>query len=303
MSFFRRYQKWWWSVCFFAIIGALIYRFEWAIRSVGIPLEWSWGAKRISLQHVIISLLMMMGSILISLWLSLKLEARILGLQSFDSNFRVILTKVLRAILIIVSVFICGSALGIDLTLFSVMGGALGVGLGLALQRIASNYIAGYIILLERSLLIGRMVRVDKYYGRLTLLTNRYAVLDGLDGTEVLLPNELLITQPVISYAHTEPATAVSITILMRHDINLEAVLEVVLSVGVANPRVLKTVHPPSAWVSRINELGIELELSVWIADPEEGVKGLKSELYRAVWAEFVQREWEFARLPSLYYK
>ncbi len=69
------------------------------------------------------------------------------------------------------------------------------------------------------------------------------------------------------------------------------------------NPRVLKTVHPPSAWVSRINELGIELELSVWIADPEEGVKGLKSELYRAVWAEFGKRGWEFARLPNMLYK
>lgn len=296
MHIFRRYPHWWWTLGLFALVGILLYRFEWAVREIGIPLEWTFGVQKVSLKHITVSLLLMVASILASLWVSLRLEARLLSLHTFDTNLRVMLAKVVRAILVLISVLICGSALGIDLTVFSVFGGALGVGLGLALQRIASNYIAGYIILIERSLHIGHMVRVDKYYGRLTRLTNRYAVLDALDGTEVLLPNELLITQPVINYAYTEQATSLAVTVIMAHDIDVDAALDVLRETGLSHARVLKTMHPPSAWIKKINELGIELELSVWITDPEEGVAGLKTDLYKALCAAFREKGWQFAR-------
>jgi small-conductance mechanosensitive channel len=302
MHIIRRHPRWWMAFFLCTALGLFVYRFEWLIKASGIPLEWTFGTHSISLKRLVVSIVMMLASILMSLWISLHLEKHVLQLTTLDNNLRVVLTKLIRAMLVITSAFLCGSILGIDLTVFSVLGGALGVGLGLALQRIASSYIAGYIILIERSLEIGNMVRVDKYYGRLTRLTNRYAVLDALDGTEMLIPNELFITQPVINYAYSERATSVALTIMMAHNIDVDHALELLSAIGLAHPRTLKSEHTPSAWIKQMNEVGIELELSVWITDPEEGIKGLKTELFQAIWKAFQAEGWKLANIsPSVF--
>lgn len=296
MHLLKRYPRWLLAFLVCSILGIFLNRFDWIVETIGIPLEWTLGARTISAKRLIISIVLMLASILISLWISLRLEKEILDLSELDTNLRVVITKIVRATLVVASAFLCGSILGIDLTLFSIVGGTLGVALGFALQRIVSSYLAGYIILIERSLEIGQIVRVDKFYGKLTRLTNRYAVLDGLDGTEMLVPNELFITQAVTNYAYTDPATSVSITITMSQDIDLEKALEILQTIALSHPRVLKTEHRPNAWVKQMNEVGIELELSVWITDLEEGTKGLKSELYREAWKAFQTEGWKLGK-------
>src|SRR5437879_4524526 len=116
-----------------------------------------------------------------------------------DRNLRVVLGRVARAVLILIALLIALAVSGIDLTVLSVFGGALGVGLGLGMQRIASNYVSGFIILLDRSLSIGDMISVDKYAGKVTQINTRYTVLQGLDGVESVLPNEMLVSGPVLN--------------------------------------------------------------------------------------------------------
>ncbi len=119
--------------------------------------------------------------------------------KALDINQRVILSKISRTILIVLGVLIALPMVGVDITVLSVFGGALGVGLGFGLQKIASNYISGFIILLDRSLHIGDMVTVDNRKGEVTSLTTRYVVLKSDDGTEALIPNDTFITSTVIS--------------------------------------------------------------------------------------------------------
>ena len=137
--------------------------------------------------------------LMLALWAGAALEERLMGVQGLHSSLRVALARLGRAVLIVGAVLLSLSLVGIDLTVLSVFGGALGVGLGLGMQRIASNYVSGFIILLERSLSIGDMISVDKYTGKVTQINTRYTVLQGLDGVETVLPNEMLISGPVLN--------------------------------------------------------------------------------------------------------
>ena len=141
-------------------------------------------SRSISLWDVLIGALSVAVTVIAALWLGSSVEARLMDAESLTANSRVVLVRVLKAVLLVVAVLIALSSVGIDLTVLSVFGGALGVGLGLGLQRIASNYVSGFIILLDRSLSIGDMITVDKFYGRVAQINTRYTVIKALDGTE-----------------------------------------------------------------------------------------------------------------------
>ena len=127
-----------------------------------------------------------MVTVIAALWLGSTVEARLMDAEPLTANSRVVLVRVLKAVLLVVAVRVALSSVGIDLTVLSVFGGALGVGLGLGLQRIARNYVSGFIILLDRSLSIGDMITVDKFYGRVAQINTRYTVIKALDGTETV---------------------------------------------------------------------------------------------------------------------
>ena len=146
------------------------------------------GKQRLSILLILQGILAFTASMLLALWLASSLETRIMEATALEINQRVILSKISRTVLIVVGVLIALPMVGVDITLLSVFGGALGVGLGLGLQKIASNYISGFIILLDRSLHIGDVVSVDNRKGEVTSLTTRYVVLRSDDGTEVLFP-------------------------------------------------------------------------------------------------------------------
>ncbi len=155
------------------------------------------GKQRLSLLLIAQGILAFTASILVALWLATAFETRIMDATALDINQRVILSKISRTILIVVGVLIALPMVGVDITVLSVFGGALGVGLGLGLQKIASNYISGFIILLDRSLHIGDTVAVDNRKGEVISLTTRYVVLKSEDGTEALIPTTLLLRQPL----------------------------------------------------------------------------------------------------------
>jgi small-conductance mechanosensitive channel len=178
------------------------------------------------------------------------------------------------------------SAEGLDITMLSVFGGALGVGLGFGLQRIASNYVSGFIILLDKSMQIGDVVTIDMHYGVVSDLRTRYLVLRKLDGTQVIIPNETLIITPVINHSFTEHKARVQLPIQVSYDSDLEVVMKLMYDIAQDHPRVL--LEPaPVVHLKSFGESGIDLMLTVWIPDPEEGSAALQSEINLKIWQTF----------------
>ena len=245
------------------------------------------GAKHLSLFELLKGAVVVVLTIAGTLWLSGLIEQRLQRATKIDSSVRVVVGKFLRAVLLVVGVLIALQAVGIDLTLLAVFGGALGVGIGLGLQKIASNYIAGFTILLDRSIRLGDMITVDNRFGVVSKLTARYVVVRSLDGVEAVVPNETLVTTTVLNHSYTSREIRVGVPVQISYDSDVERALKLMEEVGHAQARVLKVPNAPFAMVVRFAESGIDLELGVWINDPENGQGNLRSALYLAILTAF----------------
>lgn len=155
------------------------------------------GNERMTLLSLSTGILWVCVTLIVALWLGSAFEERVMRARSVDANLRVVLARIGRALLVVAAVLISFSLVGIDITVLGVFGGALGVGLGFGLQKIASNYVSGFIILIDRSLRIGDSINVGGLQGIVTQITARYTTVRGLDGIETLIPNERLITDVV----------------------------------------------------------------------------------------------------------
>ena len=240
------------------------------------------GNHRISLLLIIKAVLVVGITLLCALWLGSTVESRLMGAQKLDLNLRVVLAKLTRALLAVIALLIALPAVGLDLTLLSVFGGALGVGLGFGLQKIASNYVSGFIILMDRSVSLGDMVTVDKFSGQISKMTARYVVLRGLDGTETLVPNETLVTTPVVNNTYSDPSVATALTVSIDYSADPDAALKIMEDAAKRQGRVMRA-PAPSATVKQLGERAIELELGFWIEDPQLGVGPLRSEMLRDI--------------------
>src|SRR5208282_1524329 len=231
--------------------------------------------------------LVLILAIVASLWVSSILEQQLLRRAGGDTNVRTVLAKVVRASLLLVGILVALSAVGIDLTVLSVFGGALGVGIGLGLQKLASNYIAGFTILLDRSVRIGDMITVDNRFGIVSKATARYVVLLGLDGVEAIVPNETMVTTTVLNHSYTSRDIRLGVPVLISYDSDLELAMQLMTEAALSEPRVLRQPNAPVVIILRFADNGIELELGVWINDPENGQNNLRSALYLRIWRAF----------------
>ena len=246
-------------------------------------------------KHKISLLLILQGcasialTLLVSLWVSALIEARLMQAESVDMSLRVVLGRVAKSLLVVIALLVSLSLVGIDLTVLSVFGGALGVGLGLGLQRIASNYFSGFIILLDRSIRIGDVVTVDKYSGAVTQINTRYTVLKAGDGTEAIVPNELLVNSPVSNLSFTTRENRLAIGVVVAYDSDLEIVTQILLDAANAHARVLKT-PAPAVLMKGFGADGLDMELGFWIQDPEQGSSNVRSDLNFAIWRGFQEK-------------
>ncbi len=225
-----------------------------------------------------------------SLWVAGLVEQQLLRHADGEMNVRTVLAKVFRAVLLLLGVLIALSMVGIDLTVLSVFGGALGVGIGLGLQKLASNYIAGFTILLDRSVRIGDMITVDNRLGIVSKATGRYIVLRGLDGVEAIVPNEIMVTTTVLNHSYTSRDIRLGVPVQVSYDSDLELAMQLMTEAALCEPRVLREPTPPLVLILRFAESGIDLELAVWVGDPENGQGNLRSALYLRIWRAFVER-------------
>jgi small-conductance mechanosensitive channel len=242
------------------------------------------GKNHVALSTILQAAVSVVILLMVALWAGAMLEERLMGVAGLHSSLRVVMARMSRAILIVVAVLVSLSLVGIDLTVLSVFGGALGVGLGLGMQKIASNYVSGFVILLERSLAIGDMITVDKYSGKVTQINTRYTILQGLDGVDTVLPNEMLISGPVQNQSLSNPNVQVATQLTVSYDNDLDAVIALLEAVPGEVARVLDTPRPGVA-LKKFGADGYELELGFWIADPSNGRGGVVSEVNKRIYA------------------
>ena len=222
--------------------------------------------------------------LILAMWAGAALEDRLMNVPGLHTSLRVVMARMSKAVLIVVAVLVSLSLVGIDLTVLSVFGGALGVGLGLGMQRIASNYVSGFVILLERSLTIGDMISVDKYSGRVTKINTRSTILQGLDGVETVLPNEMLIAGPVQNQSLSNRVVQVATQLTVAYDSDLDAVIALLEAAPRGVARVLPEPAPGVA-LKKFSPDGYELDLAFWIDDPENGRGNVLSEVNKRIYA------------------
>ncbi|MYM83084.1 mechanosensitive ion channel [Duganella sp. FT50W] len=241
------------------------------------------GKYKVSVADILQATLSVIVLLMLALWAGAALEESLMKVQGMHTNLRVVVSRTARALLILVAVLMSLSLVGIDLTVLSVFGGALGVGLGLGLQKIASNYVSGFVILLDRSLTIGDMITVDKYSGKVTQINTRYTVLQSLDGMESIVPNEMLVSGAVQNSSLSNSLVNISTKVSVAYDTDVDFVIELLTEATLTVSRVLKD-KPPSVNLTTFGADGLELSVSFWINDPENGRGGVTSDVNRAIW-------------------
>ncbi|RZT41225.1 mechanosensitive ion channel family protein [Cupriavidus agavae] len=243
------------------------------------------GKHPISIADALMGVVWILLTVLVAMWFGSWLEERLMRARSLDANLKVVLTRVTKALLLLVSLLLSLSLVGIDLTVLSVFGGALGVGLGLGLQKIASNYISGFIILLDRSVTLGDQITVDKYTGIVSQIRTRYTVVRNGDG-ETLVPNEQLVAQAVQNHSFSGTNVRVAVRVQADYAADPETVIELLQRCVRDIPRVLAD-PVPTAFLVAFADSGIEYEVAVNIADPQNGKLGVQSAMNRAIWRTF----------------
>ncbi len=246
-------------------------------------IHWKVGGTTLSVRTMIEGVLTAGAVLLIALWVSAAIESRLLhAATGAELSLRKAVSNAVRALLVFVGLMMALSTVGIDLTALSVLGGAVGVGIGFGLQKLAANYVSGFVVLAERSMRIGDNVRVDNFEGRITSINARYTVVRSSTGRESIVPNEMLITQRVENLSLADPRVWLSTVVSVGYDSDVDLVTKLLGESALASSRVLRDPAPTVA-LSAFGADGLEFTVGFWISDPENGSLGLRSEINRAI--------------------
>ena len=255
--------------------------------------RWKVGSAHVSLRDALEALITGALVMMMALWVAGAAERQLLkgsaGGSNSDLSMRKMVSNLVRAFLLFIGLLLTLATVGIDLTALSVLGGAVGVGLGFGMQKIAANYVSGFVILAERSLRIGDMVKVDNFDGRITDIRTRYTVIRALNGREAIVPNEMLITQRVENSSLADPRVLLSSTVQVAYGTDVRALQPLLEFAMLAVPRVI-TDPAPSVQLHAFAADGMDLNLLFWICDPENGQGNVRSDVNLAVLAVLNER-------------
>jgi len=248
--------------------------------------EFAIGKQHVDLWMILHGLVTVFLTVVFALWIAGVFETRLMRVETLDSSLRIVGVRVAKALLTVIAIVASLSLVGIDMTALSVFTGALGVGLGFGLQKIASNYVSGFIILLDRSIRLGNVVQVGADSGTVTQITTRYTVLRHPGGTEFIVPNETLISGVVQNQTYSDSKIRLTTTVGVAYDTDLDLAIRLMSEAAVAENRVL-TDPVPKALLAQFGESSINLELGFWITDPESGKGNVMSDVNLAIWRAF----------------
>jgi small-conductance mechanosensitive channel len=253
------------------------------------------GQTRISVWSVMKLLVTVSLFIVVALWIARWFERHVLKLDALAPNMRIGIAKFTQAFLVGLSVLVGLNAAGLDLTTLNVLTGAIGIGLGFGLQSIAANFVSGFVLLMDRSIKPGDVISftgttgtTTEGFGWVKELHGRYVVVLDRDGVSTLVPNQHLITNPVINWSYTDPRVRLKLPVRVSYRSDPELAMRLLLRATEGHPRILRD-QPPVARLMAFGDSGIELELRFWIPDPHEGVNNVRSDVNRAIWRLFAE--------------
>lgn len=273
-----------WSIWFLVALQLLgwIEPVAAALDAIALPL----GRSRFSLLDAIRVLVTLLLFSLAAAYIGSLASKRIMGVGSISIGLRVGIAKTLRVLLFGLAAVFALDAVGVNLSALTVFGGALGIGLGFGLQRIAANFISGFVIIADRSIRQGDVITIGDRFGVVRELRARYIVVQDRDGVDTLIPNEQVFNSEVINWSYADRAIRLKLPVQISYQDNPRQALQILLDAAEKHPRVQRDPKPASR-VMAFGDNGIELELRFWILDPEFGVNNVRSDLYLELWDRF----------------
>jgi len=253
-----------------------------ALDGIRIPI----GKGGVSLLDALEAVLTLFMFLLAGAWLGTIATRGLMASTNLSIGLRVGIAKFVRLLLLLLAGLLALNALGIDLAALTVFGGALGIGLGFGLQRIAANFVSGFILVGDRSIRQGDVITIGDRFGVVKELRARYMVVRDRDGVDTLIPNENVISAEVVNWSYSDRAVRLKLPIQISYKDNPREAMELLLRAATGHPRVLKE-PPPASRVMAFEDSGILLELRFWIQDPEDGISNVRSDLHLAIWDLF----------------
>ena len=240
-------------------------------------ITWKVGGTTLSVRNILEGSLTAAAVLIVTLWISAAIESRLLRhATGGELSLRKAVSNATRALLVFVGLLVALSAVGINLAALSVLGGAIGVGIGFGLQKLAANYVSGFVILAERSMRIGDNVRVDNFEGLITQINARYTVIRSLAGRESIVPNEMLITSRVENLSLADSRLWQFTLVSVGYESDVALVMNLLKQAALNQTRVMRE-PGPSVALTTFGADGLEFKVGYWVADPENGTDSLRS--------------------------
>jgi small-conductance mechanosensitive channel len=246
------------------------------------------GSHRLSALMIVKSILLF-GTLL---WLASLagelIEQRLIKGLEIDASYGVLAGKLIKGGLFLVAFFVALSAIGVDLAALTVFSGAVGLGIGFGLQKVASNLISGFIILLDRSIKPGDVISVGNTFGWITSLRARYVSVNTREGVEYLIPNETFVTDKFVNLSYSDRSIRLEIKFGVSYASDPHMVRKLAVDTVKNLPRILHIPEPVCHMVA-FGDSSLDFVLRFWIQDPEHGVSNIRGDCFLALWDEFKQ--------------
>jgi small-conductance mechanosensitive channel len=248
------------------------------------------GGFRLSALLVLKMIVVTGGLIWLSVVIGNFLENRVDALEDLSPSLRVLIGKIVKISLITAAVLVSISSLGIDLTIFAVFSGAIGVGLGFGLQKVVSNFISGIIILMDRSIKPGDTIKLGETFGWIRELRARFVSVVTRDGHEYLIPNEDFITTQVVNWSFSDQLVRLDVEFGVSYDSDPHEVIRLAVAAAKNCPRV-RDRPDPVCWLTAFGDSSLDFILRFWITDPQQGLTNVRGKVLLAVWDTFKEHD------------
>src|SRR5688572_14508222 len=251
------------------------------------------GKTTFSLWALLKSIVVIVGFLVATSLIARTIERRVMKLEGLAISTRIGISKFSTFMLVGLGILLGINASGVDLTVLGLFTGAIGLGLGFGLQAIASNFVSGFVLLLDKSIKPGDVISFTgttgtstENFGWVQELRGRYIVVRDRDGVETLVPNQNLITNSVINWSYSDQRVRLRLPVMISFDDDPEIALQVLIDAAANHPRILKDPGPVSRLMSFEN-YGMRVEVRFWIRDPMNGVNNVRSDVNREIWRLF----------------
>jgi small-conductance mechanosensitive channel len=251
------------------------------------------GKSKFSLWALIKGIVVLAGFLIVTSLIARTIERRVMKLEGIAISTRIGISKFTTFALMGIGVLMGINASGVDLTTLTVLTGAIGLGLGFGLQAITSNFVSGFVLLLDKSIKPGDVISFTgttgtstENFGWVQELRGRYIVVRDRDGVETLVPNQHFINNQVVNWSYSDQRVRIRLPVMISFQDDPEVALQVLIDAAAHHPRILKDPGPVSRLMSFEN-YGMRVEVRFWIRDPMNGVNNVRSDVNREIWRLF----------------